>query len=91
MILFSLFIIFFLTINFSDYAKFRYVDTFYNKLKTKGVILRSTEYGYKIKDMLRLTIGSRVDCQKFIRAVEGIFNKYCPYALFGVWAPNFPS
>jgi len=35
MILFSLFIIFFLTINFSEYAKFRYVDTFYNKLKTK--------------------------------------------------------
>ena len=35
MILFSLFIIFFLTVNFSEYAKFRYVDTFYNKLKTK--------------------------------------------------------
>ena len=44
-------------------------------LKKKGIILRSTEYGYKIKNMLRLTIGSTTDCQKFIRAVEGIFSK----------------
>ena len=48
---------------------------FYEKLKKKGIILRSTEYGYKIKNMLRLTIGSTADCQKFIRAVEGIFSK----------------
>ncbi len=48
---------------------------FYEKLKIKGIILRSTEYGYKIKNMLRLTIGSRTDCKKFIRAVEVIFNK----------------
>ena len=48
---------------------------FNEKLKSKGIILRSTEYGYKIKNMLRLTIGSRTDCQKFIRAVERIFNK----------------
>jgi len=48
---------------------------FYEKLKMKGIILRSTEYGYKIKNMLRLTIGSRTDCLKFISAVESIFKK----------------
>ena len=48
---------------------------FYHKLKTKGIILRSTEYGYKIKNMLRLTIGSREDCLKFINAVKEIFKK----------------
>ena len=48
---------------------------FYEKLKTKGIILRSTEYGYKIKNKLRLTIGSRTDCLKFIRAVESIIKK----------------
>tara|TARA_Y100000992_G_C21232467_1_gene476193 strand:- start:152 stop:1237 length:1086 start_codon:yes stop_codon:yes gene_type:complete len=48
---------------------------FYKKLKMKGIILRSTEYGYKIKNMLRLTIGSRTDCLKFIDAVESIFRK----------------
>ncbi len=48
---------------------------FYKKLKMKGVILRSTEYGYKIKNMLRLTIGSRTDCYKFVRAVESILRK----------------
>ena len=31
---------------------------FYEKLKMKGIILRSTEDGYKIKNMLRITIGS---------------------------------
>ena len=63
----------FLLLDFSN-CKFK-AKQFYEKLKTKGIILRSTEYGYKIKNMLRLTIGSRDDCQKFIRAVEGIFNK----------------
>ncbi len=48
---------------------------FYDKLKKKGIILRSTEYGYKIKNMLRLTIGSRTDCLKFVREVEMIFKK----------------
>ena len=63
----------FLLLDFSD-CKLK-AKQFYEKLKTKGIILRSTEYGYKIKNMLRLTIGSRADCHKFIRAVEGIFNK----------------
>ena len=59
-----------------DFSKCRIkAKYFYEKLKMKGIILRSTEYGYKIKNMLRLTIGSRIDCLKFIRAVEGIFKK----------------
>ena len=61
----------FLLLDFSD-CRFK-AKYFYEKLKTKGVILRSTEYGYKIKNMLRLTIGSRTDCLKFIRTVESIF------------------
>jgi|TARA_B100000959_G_scaffold97249_1_gene103030 histidinol-phosphate aminotransferase len=59
-----------------DFAKCKFkAKYFYKKLKTKGIILRSTEDGYKIKNMLRLTIGSKTDCLKFIRAVESIFNK----------------
>ena len=50
-------------------------NVFYEKLKSKGIILRSTEDGYKLKNMLRLTIGSRIDSLKFMRAVESIFNK----------------
>ena len=63
----------FLLLDF-DKCKFK-AKYFYKKLKTKGIILRSTEHGYKIKNKLRLTIGSRTDCLKFIRAVESIFNK----------------
>ena len=63
----------FLLLDFSD-CKLK-AKQFYEKLKSKGIILRSTEYGYKIKNMLRLTIGSQADCQKFIREVKGIFNK----------------
>ena len=63
----------FLLLNFTK-CKFgaRY---FYKKLKLKGIILRSTEDGYKIKNMLRLTIGSKKDNLKFMREVENIFNK----------------
>ena len=63
----------FLLLDFSN-CKLK-AKQFYEKLKKKGIILRSTEHGYKIKNMLRLTIGSTTDCQKFIREVEGIFNK----------------
>ena len=59
-----------------DFTKCKFkANYFYKKLKMKGIILRSTEYGYKIKNMLRLTIGSRNDCLKFIHAVENIFKK----------------
>ncbi len=48
---------------------------FYERLKSKGIILRSTEDGYKIKNMLRLTIGSNSDNLKFINASKNIFKK----------------
>ena len=48
---------------------------FNNKLKSKGIILRSTEEGYKIKNMLRLSIGSAKDNLRFMTAVKSIFNK----------------
>ena len=48
---------------------------FYKELRKKGIILRSTEDGYKIKNMLRLTVGSKNDNIKFMKAVESIFNK----------------
>ena len=48
---------------------------FYKKLKMKGIILRSTEDGYKIKNMLRLSIGSKQENLKFMRITENIFRK----------------
>tara|TARA_Y100000992_G_scaffold295474_1_gene256445 strand:- start:122 stop:1207 length:1086 start_codon:yes stop_codon:yes gene_type:complete len=48
---------------------------FYEKLKKKGIILRSTEDGYRMKNMLRLTIGSKSDNLRFIKSVKGIFGK----------------
>ncbi len=63
----------FLLLDFSI-CKFK-AENFYKKLKEKGIILRSTEYGYKIKNRLRLTIGSRNDNLKFMSVVKSIFNK----------------
>ena len=62
----------FLFLNF-DKCKFsaKYV---FNKLQSKGIILRSTEEGYKIKNKLRLTIGSKKENIKFITAIKVIFN-----------------
>ena len=48
---------------------------FYKKLKSKGIILRLTEDGYNIKNMLRLTIGSNVENQKFMQVTERILKK----------------
>ena len=48
---------------------------FYKKLASKGIILRSAEDGYKIKNILRLTIGSRTDSLRFIKAVKEIFKR----------------
>ena len=50
-------------------------QNFYKKLALKGIILRSAEDGYKIKNMLRLTIGSRTDSLRFIKAVKEIFKR----------------
>ena len=47
---------------------------FYEKLKQKGIILRSTVDGYGIKNKLRLTIGSNEENLKFMNAVKGILN-----------------
>ena len=48
---------------------------FYDKLKVKGIILRPTEYGYKIKNMLRLTVGSKTDNIEFMKAAQSIFKR----------------
>ena len=59
-----------------DFAKCKIkAKYFYEKLKMKGIILRSTEYGYKIKNMLRLTIGSKKENLKFMKVTESIFKK----------------
>ena len=52
----------FLLLDFKK-CKFR-AKYFYERLKKKGIILRSTEDGYKIKNMLRLTIGSKKEKEK---------------------------
>ena len=63
----------FLLLDFSS-CKFT-AKNFHEKLKKKRIILRSTEYGYKIKNRLRLTIGSRNDNIKFMKCVESIFKR----------------
>ena len=62
----------FLFLNFEK-SKFS-ANYFYKKLKSKGIILRSTEAGYRIKNKLRLSIGSSKENLKFISTVKGIFN-----------------
>ena len=62
----------FLLLNFEK-SKYS-ANYFYKKLKSKGIILRSTEAGYHIKNKLRLTIGSTKENFKFMRAVKGLFN-----------------
>ena len=63
----------FLLLNFAK-CKFK-AKYFYEKLKKKGIILRSTEDGYKIKNMLRLSIGSKKENLKFMKVTESIFRK----------------
>tara|TARA_Y100000389_G_scaffold172239_1_gene180535 strand:- start:233 stop:745 length:513 start_codon:yes stop_codon:yes gene_type:complete len=63
----------FLLLNFAK-CKFK-AKYFYKRLKMKGIILRSTESGYKIKNMLRLTIGSKKENLKFMKVTESIFRK----------------
>ena len=72
----------FLLLNFTK-CKFR-ARYFYKKLKLKGIILRSTEDGYKIKNMLRLTIGSKKENLKFMKEVKGIFSRWKMYWLLDV-------
>tara|TARA_B100001057_G_C22775162_1_gene921291 strand:+ start:109 stop:1194 length:1086 start_codon:yes stop_codon:yes gene_type:complete len=63
----------FLLLNFTN-CEFT-AKNFYRKLEAKGILLRSAEDGYKIKNMLRLTIGSRTDTLKFMKVVKDIFKK----------------
>jgi len=62
----------FLLLNF-DRCKFS-ANYIFNKLQSKGIILRSMKDGYNIKNKLRLTIGSKKDNTKFITALRVIFN-----------------
>jgi len=62
----------FLLLNF-DKSKFS-ANYVFNKLQSKGIILRSTKDGYNIKNKLRLTIGSKKDNTKFTIAIKSIFN-----------------
>ena len=47
---------------------------FYEQLKRKGIIGRSTEEGYHIKNKLRLTIGSKSENLTFMNAAKKILN-----------------
>ena len=62
----------FLLLNF-DKCKFS-ANYVFNKLQSKGILLRSTEEGYNIKNKLRLTIGSKKENIKLITAIKVIFN-----------------
>ncbi len=60
---------------FLNFEKCRYSSNFfYQKLKSKGIILRSTKDGYHINNRLRLTIGSSKENLKFMNTVKGIFD-----------------
>ena len=63
----------FLLLNF-DKSKFtaKYV---FKKLQSNGIILRSTEEGYNIKNKLRLSIGATKENIKFINVMKNIFKK----------------
>ena len=63
----------FLLLNFE---KCRYSAKFlYEKLKNNGIILRSTEDGYHIKNKLRLTIGSKKENLKFMSVIKQVLKK----------------
>jgi len=63
----------FLLLNFE---KCKYSANYlYKKLKSKGIILRSTQDGYHIKNKLRLTIGSKNENIKFMNTVKDILGK----------------
>ena len=58
-----------------DFDKCKFSANYvFKMLQLKKIILRSTEEGYKIKNKLRLTIGSNKENTKFIKAIKSIFN-----------------
>ena len=62
----------FLLLSF-DKCKFS-ANYVFKRLQSKRIILRSVESGYNIKNKLRLTIGSKKENIKFIKAIKSIFN-----------------
>ena len=63
----------FLLLNFE---KCRYSANYlYEKLKKRGILLRSTEDGYRIKNKLRLTIGAKKENLKFMNTVKQVLKK----------------
>ena len=68
-----------------DFAKCKFkAKYFYEKLKMKGIILRSTENGYKIKNMLRLTIGSKNENLRFMKSKK-VYLKNEKYVNYWLW------
>ena len=63
----------FLLLNF-DKCKYS-AKYLYEKLKNKGIILRSTEDGYNIKNKLRLTIGSKKENFKLMSTIKQVLKK----------------
>ena len=61
--------------DFWDKFNRKHNPQFYEKLKKKGIILRSTEDGYHIKNKLRLTIGSKKENLKFMIAIKQVLKK----------------
>ena len=58
-----------------DFEKCKFTAKyFYKQLKRKGIIVRSTEGGYHIKNKLRLSIGSKKENLAFMSAVKKILN-----------------
>ena len=58
-----------------DFEKCNYsANFFYKKLKERGILLRSTENGYNIKNKLRLTIGSKTENLKFMNIVKQVLR-----------------
>ena len=60
---------------FLDFEKCKYSAKYlYEKLKNKGIILRSTRDGYHINNKLRLTIGSKKENLKFLSDIKEVLN-----------------
>ena len=58
-----------------DFEKCKFTAKyFYEQLKRKGIIVRSTAEGYHIKNKLRLTVGSKNENLAFMSAVKNILN-----------------
>ena len=59
------------------FEKWKYSKNYlYKKLKNKGIILRSTEDGYHLKNKLRLTIGTKKENLKFMSVIKQILKKW---------------